>query len=125
MAQFAPGATLDPQVELMPNCAEAFIDEIFSFVVPVFVSVTVCAALVVPTACFPKFSGVVGEKATMPVLRSVITASLTTSTITRSGFPSPLKSPATTDVPCFPAGKNIAGWKVPSPLPLSTLTPDE
>ena len=69
--QFAPAATLAPQVEVIPNSALAFIDAILSAVLPVLVSVTVCGELVVPTVCFLKFSGVVGEKATTPVLSNV------------------------------------------------------
>jgi hypothetical protein len=35
MVQFAPGAMLFWHVDVMPNCAEAFIEEIFNSVVPV------------------------------------------------------------------------------------------
>ena len=66
--QLAPAATLMWQVEVMANWPAAFIEEMFSAVLPVFVSVTVCGALVVPVACFLKFSGVVGKKLTAPVL---------------------------------------------------------
>ncbi len=49
IVQFAPGATLAPQVEVTANSALAFMDLIFSSVLPVLVSVTICALLVVPT----------------------------------------------------------------------------
>ena len=67
IVHFAPAATLLPQVEVMANSALAFVEEIFSAVPPVLVSVTLCALLVVPTVCFSKFNGVVGEKLTTPV----------------------------------------------------------
>src|ERR1700730_13689742 len=69
IVHFAPAATLAPQVEVTPNSVLAFIDAILNAVLPVLVRVTVCGVLVVPTACFLKFSGVVGEKLTTPVLR--------------------------------------------------------
>src|SRR5262249_7878868 len=40
----------------------------------------------------------------------------------RSRWPSPLKSPTATDRGPCPAGKLRAVWKLPSPLPRSTLT---
>ena len=52
----------------MANCPAAFIEEIVRGVLPVFVSVTFCARLVVPTACFLKLISVVGEKLAVPVL---------------------------------------------------------
>ena len=48
MAQFAPAATLEPQVLAWAKSPEAAIELIFSAAVPVLVSVTVWAALVVP-----------------------------------------------------------------------------
>lgn len=49
MAQFAAGATDDPQVvELMANWPFGVIEEIVSVVLPVFVSVTLSGVLVVP-----------------------------------------------------------------------------
>ena len=52
MAQFAAGATDDPQVvELMANWPFDVIEEIVSVVLPVLVSLTVCGVLVVPTVC--------------------------------------------------------------------------
>ena len=71
MVQFAPAATLEPQVEVTANSALVLIEAIFNSAL--FVSVTVCGGLVVPTACFLKFRGVVGEKATTPVLSSTVT----------------------------------------------------
>ena len=94
IVQFAPGATLWPQVDFMTNWALAFIDCIFNSVMPVLVRVTVCAVLVVPTVWLPKFGGVVGEKLTVPVLSSVMTLRPSESTTARSGLPSPLKSAA-------------------------------
>src|SRR5579871_1437087 len=70
--QFAPAATVVPQVEVTANSALAFMDAIRSAMVPVLVRVTFCGLLVVPTGCFWKFSGVVGEKLTTPVLSSVV-----------------------------------------------------
>ena len=70
-----PAATLAPQVDVTANSALAFMDAILNAVLPVLVSVTVCGGLVVPTACFLKFSGVVGEKLTTPVLRRTKTSS--------------------------------------------------
>src|SRR5579862_5126214 len=74
IVHFAPAATFAPQLEVTANSALAFIDAIFSAVVPVFVRVTVCGALVVPTACFWKFSIVVGEKLTTPVFSITYTS---------------------------------------------------
>ena len=74
IVQFAPAATLVPHVDVIPNWPAAFIEEMVSAILPVLVRVTVCGALVVPTACFLKFSGVVGEKLTTPVLSRVTTA---------------------------------------------------
>jgi hypothetical protein len=54
------------QVDLMSNCPAIFIEDIFSSVLPVFLSVTPCSALLVHTDCFLKTRGVVGEKATTP-----------------------------------------------------------
>ena len=62
------------QVEVMANCPAALIEEIFSALAPVLVSVTFSGALVVPTACFLKFNGVVGERLTTPVFSSTITS---------------------------------------------------
>jgi hypothetical protein len=86
MVQFAPAATLVPQLEVTPNWAEAFMDEILSAVSPVLVKVTLWAVLLAPTACFPKASGVVGEKATTPVLSSTTTLLKPKSVIARSGL---------------------------------------
>ncbi len=72
IVQFALAATLFPHVEVMPNWPTAFIEEIFRAVWPVLLSVTVCGALVVPTLCFLKFSGDVGEKETTPVFSSAL-----------------------------------------------------
>jgi hypothetical protein len=103
MTQFAPAATLDPQVEVIPNWPAAFIAEIFSAVLPLLVSFTVCGALVVPVFCFLKTSGVVGEKTTAPVLSRVI-APRALSSNTTSTLRSPLKSPGTRSSTMFPAG---------------------
>ena len=46
----APGATLAPQVLVSPKFAEVATPLMVKAVVPVLVNVTVCAALVVPTA---------------------------------------------------------------------------
>jgi hypothetical protein len=59
----------------MANWPATFIAEMFNAVLPVLVSVTFCAGLVVPTACFLKFSGEVGEKRTAPVFSKMIPAS--------------------------------------------------
>src|SRR5579862_3649870 len=64
----APAATEEPQVEVAANSALALMEAILNAVVAVLVSLTVCGLLVVPTACFLKFSGEVGEKLTTPVL---------------------------------------------------------
>jgi|GEM_PF-3025937 len=48
IVQFAPAATLDPQVDVTANSALAFMEEILRAVVPVLVSLTVCGLLVVP-----------------------------------------------------------------------------
>src|SRR5437773_11449505 len=40
----------------------------------------------------------------------------------RSSTRSPLKSPTTTHTGFAPTGKNVAGWKDPSPLPINTAT---
>src|SRR5579871_1531382 len=68
----APAATEEPQVEVTANSALALTEAILNAVVPVLVSLTVCGLLVVPTACFLKFSGVVGEKLTTPVFSRVV-----------------------------------------------------
>ena len=69
---FAPAATLAPHVDVTPNSLLAFIDAILSALLPVFVRLTVCGGLMVPTACFLKFSGVVGEKLTTPVFSRTV-----------------------------------------------------
>ncbi len=74
IVQVAPGIRFARQVEVMPNSWDAFMDESFNSALPPFVSLTVCGALVEPTACFLKFRGVIGEKTTTPVLRMVFTA---------------------------------------------------
>ena len=50
IVHFAPAATLAPQVDVTANSVLAFIDAILSALLPVFVRVTVCGALVVSTA---------------------------------------------------------------------------
>ena len=72
IVHFAPAATLAPQVDVTANSALAFIDAILRALPPVFVRVTVCGGPVVPTAWFLKFSGVVGEKVTTPVLSRTV-----------------------------------------------------
>ena len=52
MVQVAPGATLAPHVGVTLNCGLAFMDPIFRAAEPVFVSLTFCGGLVVPTVCF-------------------------------------------------------------------------
>ena len=71
--QLAPAATLLRQVEVMANWPATFMEEMFSAVLPVFVSVTLCGALVLPAACFLKFSGLMGENLTTPVLSRIMT----------------------------------------------------
>jgi len=93
IAQFAPAATLVPQVEVMPNWPVAFMEEIVSAVLPVLVRMTVCGGLVVPTVTFLKFSGVVGEKLTTPVLRSTMTLPFRKLVTATSAFLSPLSLP--------------------------------
>src|ERR1700730_18002771 len=94
IVQVPAGATLVLQVEVRLNSGLAFIEAILSALAPAFVRVTVCGGLVVPMACFLKFSGVVGEKLTTPVLSRGIMLPPTESRTKRSGFPSRLKSPA-------------------------------
>jgi len=72
IVHFAPAARVAPHVDVMPNSELAFMEAIFRAVAPVLVRLTVCGALVVPTRCFLKFSGVVGEKLTTPVLSSMV-----------------------------------------------------
>jgi len=71
--QLAPAATLFPQVEVTANWPATLIDAMLSAVLPVFVSVTFCGALVVPVACLLKLSGVVGKKLAAPVLSRTYT----------------------------------------------------
>src|SRR5579864_5149691 len=66
IVQFAPAATLDAHVVVIPNWPAAFIVEMVNTVLPVLVRVTDCGTLVVPTVCLLKLSGVVGEKLTTP-----------------------------------------------------------
>jgi hypothetical protein len=73
MVQFAPDATLAAHDDFTTKSGLALIDKISNGFVPVFVSVTVRAVLVVPAACVPKPRGVEGEKVTAPVLSSVMT----------------------------------------------------
>ena len=73
IVHFAPAAMLAPQVDVTANSALVFMDAILTALLPVFVRLTICAGRVVPTACFLKFSGVVGEKLTTPVFSSVMT----------------------------------------------------
>jgi len=61
IAQFAPAATDAPHVLVSPYCALATMLVMLSAAVPEFVSVTLCAALGVPTAWLPK-SRLAGEK---------------------------------------------------------------
>ena len=71
MVQFAPAATLPPQVEVMPNCPAAFIEEIVRLLLARVGKGDCLRRLAVPTACLLKTRcGVVGEKATTPVLSS-------------------------------------------------------
>ena len=49
IVQFAPAATVEPQLEVRPNSALAFMDLTFSSALPVLVSVMICALLVLPT----------------------------------------------------------------------------
>lgn len=72
IVQLAPAATPVPQVDVIPNWLLAFMEEIFSSVVPVLVSLTMSGVLLVPCFCVLKFSGVVGERLTAPVLSSTI-----------------------------------------------------
>ena len=51
IAHCAPGATRELHVDVIENSVLAFIDWILSSVVPLLMSVTVCATLVVPTVC--------------------------------------------------------------------------
>jgi hypothetical protein len=62
IVQFAPAATLDPQLLVSPKSPEAAIDVTESAAVPELVSVTVCAALVVLTVWEAKVR-LVGETA--------------------------------------------------------------
>jgi len=100
--QFAPAATLDPHVDVTANSVLAFIDAILSDVVPVLVSFTLCGLLVVPTACFLKFSGVVGVNLTTPVLSKVVIAPYKGLRTTMSGLRSPFKSATATEVASNP-----------------------
>jgi hypothetical protein len=104
IVHFAPAATLVPQVEVTANSELAFIDAILSALPPVFVRLTVCAGLVVPTACFLKFSGVVGDKLTTPVFSRTLTVFELLLARTRSAFLSPLKSPTATNQSSIPSG---------------------
>jgi len=54
MVQFAEAATLDPQVLVSLNGAVAVMPLIFRVVLPLFVRVTDCGALGVPTGCDEK-----------------------------------------------------------------------
>jgi len=61
IVQLAPAATLVPQLLVSPKSSETSILETARAAVPLLVNVTVCGALVVPTACDPNESEV-GEK---------------------------------------------------------------
>src|SRR5262249_45286501 len=67
------GARAVPQVSLRLNGPEWVIDDIFNAAALLLVSVTFWGALVVPTSCCGKFSGVMGEKLTTPVFSHVTT----------------------------------------------------
>jgi hypothetical protein len=103
MAQLAPGATLEPQLEVIPNWPFTAMEAMLSLLLPELVRVTVRGALVVPTVCLAKFSGVVGENVTTPVFSTVITESPRKSGTTASIFPSPLKSPVAGPVHSLPS----------------------
>jgi len=64
--QFAPDARVEPQVLVSPKLALAAILTMLSVAVPELLSVTVCAALVVPTASKPKVRSVT-DKVTLGV----------------------------------------------------------
>jgi hypothetical protein len=93
IAQLAPGATVVPQVEFKLNGPLRVVEEMVSAVAPVFVRVTVCAELVVPTNWSGKRIGVVGEKLTTPVLSKVMSEFASESMVIRSVWWSLLKSP--------------------------------
>jgi hypothetical protein len=61
--QFAPAASVAPQLVVAAKSPEAAIDETASADDPLFVSVTVCAALVVPVVCEAKLR-LVGDSVT-------------------------------------------------------------
>src|SRR5690349_6343595 len=63
IVQLAPAARLDPQVLVSPNPLDAVIFVILSEALPVFVSVTFWAALVMFTTCVAKVTLVVENEA--------------------------------------------------------------
>jgi hypothetical protein len=104
IVQCAPAATPVPQVEVDANWPVVFMVEIFSSVLPVLVSVTDCAALLVPIFCCLKFSGVVGYRLTTPVLSRTNCCDPSWSVTVMSGMWSPLKSAIATEPGNSPVG---------------------
>src|ERR1017187_2374932 len=97
IVQLPPGATLPWQVVFALNWLPLKLtDEIVNGDVPLFVSVAIIGALVVPISCVGKVTGVVGEKLTAPVLSRTITSLVPESGVIMSGLPSLLTSATVT-----------------------------
>ena len=98
MEHCAPGARLPVHVfpVMRKGAPLQWMEEKVMSDVPEFVIVVDIGVLVVPSSCFSKLSGVVGENVAAPVLSSVMTCCPRKSTTARSGLPSLFKSVAAT-----------------------------
>ncbi len=84
------------------------------------------SATATENGCLPVGNVICGAKFTWllvpPRFKSTLTVSLAELATMMSGLPSPFKSATASEYGFAPTGKTSWGRKVPSPLPMSTLT---
>src|SRR5713101_7777670 len=125
MVQLDPAGRDEPQLSVSLKFADAAMLVILRVAVPSLLSVRADPALVVPTSWVPKSRRVDDNVAFGPAstgYNRTETTEPTASVTARSSRPSLLKSPRAMEEGLVPAAWCIAGWNVPSPLPMSTLT---
>lgn len=97
--QLAPASIAPPQVFVVANGPNAFIDAIESATPPVFLSSTASEELVVLISCAGNRSGELGENLSSPVFSMVVIVALAKLSSTTSSLLSPFRSPAAEGLP--------------------------